>query len=261
MNALRFDGTWDGVLSAVFEAYVRRWHLDLSNDALTLLRPGTPLPLFADEVVEVATDTERAARVWKSLRGKMEPQALSALTTSFLSEDAAMDTPTLRFIIKVIESPVAGFERNFADPDALAIVQTAKRVRYDAHRLLQFVRFQKAADGTYFAMVDPVHNVLPMTMRHFTDRFADQHFILYDHRRGYGYFYDGEEAHLMSLPVDLNHIATGWLPDEMLDPDERLFRRLWKTYFKAIAIRERTNLKKQKQDLPTRYWRYLTEKN
>ncbi|MDE7387835.1 MAG: TIGR03915 family putative DNA repair protein, partial [Muribaculaceae bacterium] len=168
--------------------------------------------------------------------------------------------PTLRFIIKVIASSTPGQEFDFSDPDMLAMLRTARKVNYEAHRMLQFVRFQKAADGTYFAMIDPVHNVLPMTLRHFTDRFADQHFIVYDHRRGYGYLYDGTEPRMMSLPPDLNHIATGMLPDEMLDPEERLFRRLWATYFHAIAIPERKNPRKQRQDMPVRYWRYLTEK-
>lgn len=261
MNVMIFDGTWDGILSAVFEAYTRQWHRLQDDSALQLLRPEAPLPIFADSVTEVITDSTRALRVWSALQKKMEPAALGALTISFLSEDVDMDTPTLRFIIKVIESRQGGFERNFTDPDALAIVQTAKRVRYEAHRLLQFVRFQKAADGTYFAMTDPRHNVLPMTLDHFTDRFADQHFIIYDHRRGYGYYYDGTEPHIISLPAHLNHMATGWLSDEMLDPEERLFRRLWQTYFKAIAIKERTNPRKQRADMPIRYWRYLTEKN
>ncbi|MDE5901184.1 MAG: TIGR03915 family putative DNA repair protein [Muribaculaceae bacterium] len=261
MNTLIFDGTWDGMLSAVFEAYTRRWHIWNDENDIVLLRPDAPRPLFADNVAYVTTDSERSNRVWKALEQKMERAALSALAVSFLSEDITMDTPTLRFIIKVIEARQSGFERNFADNDALAIVRTAKQVRYDAHRLLQFIRFQKAADGTYFAMTDPRHNVLPMILDHFTDRFADQHFIIYDHRRGYGYFYDGTEPRLISLPANLNHMATGWLPDEMLAPDERLFRRLWQTYFKAIAIKERTNPRKQRADMPVRYWRYLTEKN
>jgi len=35
---------------------------------------------------------------------------------------------------------------------------------------------------------------------------------------------------------------------------------LWRTYFKAICIRERMNPRKQRGDMPVRYWRYMTEK-
>lgn len=34
----------------------------------------------------------------------------------------------------------------------------------------------------------------------------------------------------------------------------------WRTYFKAIGIKERMNPRKQPQDMPRRYWRCLTEK-
>lgn len=41
-------------------------------------------------------------------------------------------------------------------------------------RVLQFMRFQKTADGTYFGIMEPLYNVLSLTVRHFRDRFADQ---------------------------------------------------------------------------------------
>ena len=188
MIALAFDGTWDGMLSAVFDVFTRGINHFTEPGQLHLLRPTEPLPLFADEILHVEVTDEKVARVWQGLRRRLPAGPLSALTVSFLSEDAAMDTVTLRYILKIFNSPTAGKERDFSDDDMLEVVRTARRVRGEAHRMLQFVRFQKASDGTYFAMVDPIHNVLPMTLDHFTDRFADQHFILYDRRRGYGYF-------------------------------------------------------------------------
>lgn len=261
MIALAFDGTWDGMLSAVFDVFTRGINHFTEPGQLHLLRPTEPLPLFADEILHVEVTDEKVARVWQGLRRRLPAGPLSALTVSFLSEDAAMDTVTLRYILKIFNSPTAGKERDFSDDDMLEVVRTARRVRSEAHRMLQFVRFQKASDGTYFAMVDPIHNVLPMTLDHFTDRFADQHFILYDRRRGYGYFYDGGEPRLITLPDELSRVASGFLPDDIMAEDERLFQRLWKTYFKAIAIPERKNGRKQRQDMPVRYWRFLTEKH
>ena len=45
-----------------------------------------------------------------------------------------------------------------------------------------------------------------------------------------------------------------------MDKDEKLFQQLWKTYFKAICIKERLNPRKHKQDMPIRYWKHMTEK-
>ena len=42
---------------------------------------------------------------------------------------------------------------------------------------------------------------------------------------------------------------------------DQLLQDLWRTYFKAICIRERLNPRKQLGDMPRRYWKYMTEKN
>ena len=60
-----------------------------------------------------------------------------------------------------------------------------------------------------------------------------------------------------ALPFDLD---SGQLHDDLLSDNDKLFQDLWRTYFKAICIRERTNPKKQLNDMPRRYWKYMTEK-
>lgn len=44
-----------------------------------------------------------------------------------------------------------------------------------------------------------------------------------------------------------------------MHPQERLFQDLWRAYVKSTAIMERLNPRKQRQDMPVRYWKYLTE--
>ncbi len=127
---------------------------------------------------------------------------------------------------------------------------------------MQFVRFQKAADGTFFAAFEPQYNALPLTVQHFKDRFANQKWIIYDMKRRYGFYYDLQEVTLISFDDDSReaHLITGMLDESLMDKDEKLFQQLWKTYFKAICIKERMNPRKHKQDMPVRYWKYLTEK-
>ena len=60
--------------------------------------------------------------------------------------------------------------------------------------------------------------------------------------------------------VDDISLADGKLNEEVMSSDDRLFQDLWRTYFKAICIRERINPRKQLSDMPRRYWKYLTEK-
>lgn len=153
-------------------------------------------------------------------------------------------------------------ETDFSDPDVLAFSRMWKRVDWERLRLLQFVRFQKAADGTFFAAVEPEKNALPLVTEHFKDRFADQRWLIYDIKRAYGYYYDLKEVREVTFDEDSRegHFVTGRLDESLMDKDEKLFQSLWKTYFKAICIKERLNPKKHKQDMPVRYWKHITEK-
>ncbi len=56
-------------------------------------------------------------------------------------------------------------------------------------------------------------------------------------------------------------LTDGRLSDEVLSDDDRLLQEMWRTYFKAICIKERLNPRKQLNDMPRRYWKYLTEKH
>ena len=129
----------------------------------------------------------------------------------------------------------------------------------ERERLLQFVRFQKAADGTFYAPVSPACNALPLAIGHFRDRFADQKWLIYDLKRRYGYYYDLETVTEVSF-TDVDTLPGIRLDDRLMAGDEKLFQRLWKGYFDAMTIRERVNPRLQRQMMPKRYWRFLTEK-
>ena len=250
----QYDRTFDGMLTVVFDAYARR--------SFPQVIQGTdePLPLFYDEVHPVITDEAKADRVWKALEKKLSKDALSCLTVSYLSELPELDLHLFRYICKNIDSPVS-LENNLADDDILFVTNTFRKVLYERLRMMQFIRFQKAADGTYFGIMEPQYNVLPLAIAHFKDRFADQPFVLYDERRHYGYYYDQHEVTQVTFDESLPHFVTGKLDESLMAEDEKLFQELWRTYFKAVCIRDRLNPRKQRKDMPVRYWKYLTEKN
>jgi probable DNA metabolism protein len=253
MIVFRYDKTFDGLLTVVFDAYFRKTFPDV------LLREGEPLPLFHDEVVDVITDEEKSERVWKGLQKKLSSSALSMLTTCWLSELPEIDQALFRYMCKAIDAP-ASMELNFGDPDVLELSKVWKKVNWEKIRIVQFARFQKAADGVFFAPFEPVHNALPLTIHHFKDRFADQKWLIYDLKRQYGYYYDLTNVTEVTFEHPEAHLVTGMLDESIMAEDEKSFQQLWKTYFRSIAIKERINPRLQRQHMPVRYWKYLTEK-
>ena len=289
MTVYTFDNTMDGMLTAVFDTFA------LKEQAVELLREGDALPLFCDRIYKVHTDEEKARRVWAGLEKRLSREAMRLISVSWLSELRELNQPLFHYMCKVFRQ--GDIARNFADPDVLAVTNIARRVLHEQLRMKQFIRFQKAKDGTYLAVVSPDHNVLPLIIDHFHDRFNDQSWLIYDAKRHYGYYsptpdpsrggegsnytaednsaagvstplppaggagggairitFENEEA----VPFDLGN---GKLKDDVLSSDDHLLQDLWRTYFKAICIKERMNPRKQLSDMPRRYWKYMTEKN
>ena len=269
MQVYVFDNTLDGLLTAVFDSFF------LHQQPEMLLGEGEQLPLFAEEPHVVVTDSEKAARVWKGLEKHLSVEGLRMIAVSWLSEERTLNQPLFNFICKVFRQKVGdssssatdylSLERNASDADVLAVRNSCRRVLHEQLRMKQFIRFQKAKDGTYLAVVSPDHNVLSLITHHFQDRFNDQPWLIYDAKRHYGYYYDGSAAPIhitfedeSAVPFDLTN---GKLDDEVLSENDKIFQDLWRTYFKAICIKERMNPKKQLSDMPRRYWKYMTEKN
>ena len=258
MTVYTFDGTMDGLLTAVFDAF------SLKEEPEELLAEGDALPLFCDRQYRVTTDDEKARRVWAGLEKRLTREAMRLISVSWLSELRELNQPLFQYICKVFRQ--GDIARNFADPDVLAVTNIARRVLHEQLRMKQFIRFQKAKDGTYLAVVSPDHNVLPIVIDHFQDRFNDQPWLIYDTKRHYGYYYDGGSG----MPIHVTfedetavpfNLSNGKLDAEVLSDNDQLFQDLWRTYFKAICIKERMNPRKQLQDMPRRYWKYMTEKN
>ena len=274
MLVYTFDNTLDGLLTAVFDSFLLKQQPDY------LLAEGEQLPLFVDQQYRVVTDSEKAERVWKGLEKHLSRDGVHMITISWLSEERALNQPLFNFICKVFRReskgqvhdsglnhatcPLDSLERNASDEDVLAVRNTCRRVLHETLRMKQFIRFQKAKDGTYLAVVSPDHNVLPLITDHFQDRFNDQSWLIYDAKRHYGYYYDGKAViHVTfedeaAVPFDLSN---GKMDEAVLSENDKIFQDLWRTYFKAICIKERMNPKKQLSDMPRRYWKYMTEKN
>lgn len=247
-----YDKTFEGLLTAVFDAYNRKAFPH------KLLAEGDLLPLFTEETYQVLTDLKKSTRVWRGLQRKLSHPVCNMLMCVWLSEIPQSDELLFRYIQKVFDASYA-IETNFADDDVLQVKKIAYKVHHESLHLIQFVRFQKAADGIFFAPVAPLYNSLPLTLHYFTDRFADQRWLIYDLNRKYGYYYDLKRASEVTLADD-THLLSGKLDDACMAEDETLFQEFWRGYVKALTIKERINLKLQRQHMPRRFWKYLTEK-
>ena len=252
MTVFFYDKTFEGLLSAVFDAFQMKLFPEI------LLKTGDIPPLFTETTHTVVSHEEHINRVWKGLRQKLQKNGCNMLTHVWLSELKGSDELLFRYICKTFAT-TQKMQYNFGDADVLEVQKIARKVSHEAHYLIQFVRFQKAADHIFFAPVRPQYNALPLAVNHFTNRFADQQWVIYDILRKYGYYYDLYTTQEITFD-DNDHLLHGQLDQALMAQDEKMFQDLWKNYFKAMTIKERINPRLHKKNMPVRFWPYLTEK-
>jgi probable DNA metabolism protein len=163
--------------------------------------------------------------------------------------------------IRLIFGSPAGIENDYSNEVVLYIKAMHKKVMREAQRILMFVRFQKTADDIYFAPFEPLYNVLPLSVRHFRDRFSDQKWLIYDLKRNYGFLYDLKEVGKIEMSARDKISSSGKISPEILNDEELFFQELWRKYYDSVNIKERKNLKVHLNFLPKRFWKYLPEKN
>ena len=247
-----FDGSLDGLLTAVFEYYERK------PKQMKLVAQQHFEPVLLDEVLEIISDDAKAKRVWEGLRKKIGTEWLLRLYKAYLSEDAEIFQQLFNFARYIFDNP-KGAEQNFGHPAVIAVTKMEKSVSRERHRMKAFIRFQETADGIFYAPVEPDFNVLPLISQFFKNRYADQRWIIYDLKRKYGLYYDlnkVEEIVLEQTP----EMKSNSLSEALLHDKEQLYGLLWNDYFKSTNIPARKNMKLHIRHVPKRYWKYLSEK-
>ena len=250
---LRYDGTLEGFLTCVFTAYEEKLEVqEISPE-------GEAAGMIFTGVEEIITDVVKSGRVWKALKKKSSEATLKQIKWAFLSEKKGIEN-TLFSMIQYIFSETNPVDGDYSHPAVLEVAQTARKVSREKHRMEAFVRFRLTKDHIYFAAIEPDFNVLPLIIDHFMNRYADQHWIIYDLKRKFGIHYDLSGVKFISLDLDPSIGISGGSP-AFFDEKELQFQKLWKEYFQSVNITSRANSKLHHQHLPKRYWKYLTEKN
>jgi probable DNA metabolism protein len=253
MQTWIYDSTFEGLLTLIFDSFDQK----LFPNKIVSSTAIQPTVFPADYAV--ITDEHKVKRVWNGLHKRISDVSCQMLYYAFLSETNGIESKILQYVRKVFDSKVT-IEYNFGDETVLTLSKLRLKVTREAERIRMFVRFQKTADNMYFASFDPQFNVLPLVTEHFEKRFADQHWIIYDTRRNYGFYYNLKQTCEINFAESPVNNENGAINADAMAADEKLFQDLWKNYFSNLCIKERINPKLHVKLLPRRYWKYLTEK-
>lgn len=251
MVLLVYDRSFEGFLTAVFEAYEYKF-----ADVQIVKKSICNATVFG-QYHTVHSNNEKAARVWKGAQRYITNEAATALYHTWLSELPNIEQTLMQYMQYVFAKKI-NIETDFSHPAVLAVVKTARKVHREKHRMEAFVRFQLTKDGLFYAVVEPDFNVLPLLITHFQKRYADQRWLIYDAKRKYGIHYDLDKVSYVELSFADG--VSGSNIQLVYDEQEQLYQTLWQKYFGSVNIKARKNTKLHIQHMPKRYWKYLPEK-
>src|SRR5690606_14036174 len=164
-----FDGSFGGLLTAVFESFERK------HPKVRLLLQGQT-PIVFGEIFEIFPTPEKAGRVWKGLQKKAGDIGHKNYYKAFLSEDPVIYQHLFDYALYIFNHG-EGHYMIYGEEHVMASSAMARKGDREKHRMGAFVRFQAGSVGMFFAFVAPDVNVLTLIIRHFKNRYAGQHWM------------------------------------------------------------------------------------
>lgn len=238
-----YDGSFEGLLTAIFDAYYRH-----ENPERILMSLGEQ-SCFFEGVFYVTTSTEKSDRVYKSIMQKMGSDALLLIYNAYLSEMEESGKAILEFL--KLGFKVGSKILDYLTHDWVNIVfKLAKATTNETHLLKGFMRFSKMENNVYYGEISPKYNCLPSLMSHFILRLGRTAFIINDLNRSVCGVCDGREwfcasSEGISLPK--------------LSEDELSYQELWKKFYSTISIEDRINPRCRMSHMPKRFWGNMLE--
>lgn len=239
-----YDGTFDGLLTCVYESYYGVEPPD------RIFRSKNMQQSILDKNIDIVTDSEKASKVYEAICEKISYDALRNVYHAYLSELDNIDTYILRYL-RIGFKKGKSVDLYLTSEEVLKVHSAAKKVRTESHLMLGLLRFKKLKGGLYYVPYSPVYNITVLISDHFVRRLSDQFWIIHDTKRNFAAVYNTSKCVFTDLPAELQY--------QSAKTDDQ-FEELWKNYFNSICIKDRVNPKLQKQNMPQKYWKYLVEK-
>ena len=261
----------DGIFTGVYDAWASR--LGHANVVLRVEGPAD-LELFA-EYRNVETDAEKARKVADAVRRRMGKESYELIYRAALANAPEKADCIYRVL-------AAGLSRRtdpwtarhllerLQDASACRVFELARKVWHEVHRYEGFVRFEELEGGILFSEICAENQVLPLLGEHFSDRFPNENFMIFDHHSGdclvhaaqrRWFIWKGAGKEFAAASADQEageHLAVSKAPDPG-SVDEKEIQRLWRGFCGSISIHERENPRLQKQFWPLKFRKWMTE--
>ncbi|MCM1057227.1 MAG: TIGR03915 family putative DNA repair protein [Firmicutes bacterium] len=248
MTVYRCEDSLESIFTAIYLSYEE--NRDAKDTYLAL--DDDPM-LFAEDV-RIQPDPARAVKVMRTLERRFGEEDYLRVCEALASTDREKAQAVYRTVVKGLDERCARghlFD-DLADCYVMQTFSMARKADREINHLREFLRFQELENGILYARIGPKCNALTFLMPHFADRLPIENFVIYDSTRElFGihparqqwYLLSGEEAE----------------PRLRYSEEEMRYQELFRHFCRTISIKERENLKLQRNLLPLRFREYMIE--
>lgn len=246
---LRCEDSLEGIFTAIYDAFVYKNRMKgeyADNISIAVGQEGNQT-LFSTEIV-VSTDLDKAQKTIRTIQNRLGYSVYGTLFHALCHYDTERASVVLGYLVRGFKKGSCVGE-HLSDPYVMRVMELSRKVSNEQHKFLGFLRFSDMGKFLY-AKIEPKCNILPLILEHFSDRYPNENFIIFDERRNYSlvhpafgpcFFAAGEEFY-----IDTTNQAD-------------IFEELWRQYFKTMEIKERHNEDCQNNLLPKWYRKNMTE--
>ncbi len=243
MIAYIHDGTFEGFLSSIYEAYYNSIKPEEIISKYDFNHELYYEPIF------INTDENNAKKVHDSIIHKLGEDTLYNAYYCSLCSDRGSNTLAYKYIrlgFKIGKD----INLHLHNDIVLSVIKMARKVNLESHRMLGFVRFKYINNELLYSSIEPDNNILELISPHFQKRLSGEKWIIQDVKRNIAALYDSRELIFAELSLSNSYYHGDFLDE---------YEKLWIEYFKSAVIEERVNPSLQKRSMPKRYWKHILE--
>ncbi|KJR40202.1 DNA metabolism protein [Candidatus Magnetoovum chiemensis] len=184
------------------------------------------------------------------IRCRLSQTSLDNMEYAFYSEAEGIEMAIYKYLELGLKLAGKSLDSCLSNDAVYTIHCNAKKVQRQAHKYIGLIRFKELEDDMLYSAIEPDYNILPLIGEHFTQRLSNMRWIIHDLRRNIAIVYDKTTVKFIDA-YRQDHLK--------VCSNEKEIANQWREYFEVIAISDRYNPKLQRQNLPLKYRKHLTE--
>ena len=244
---LRCEDSLEGIFTAIYDAFVYKNQMEQPyTDSISIAVGEGCMSLFAKEIA-VVTEAYKVERTVYSIQTRLGYSVYDTLLRALCHFDEERATIVLGYLIRAFAKG-HDISDYLADPYVMRVMELSRKVENERQKFYGFLRFRDTG-SVLVAQVEPKCNLVPLMAEHFTDRFPNENFIIYDEKRRLAAVHEAFHSCVLTAGIEL----------ELDQYGGDAFEVLWKQYVSSMEITQRHNEKCQNTMMPKWYRKYMFE--